>query len=131
MILKTRIAICILAAACCLSAQAAAAEVSFSDVMVDPADAMSHLGKVSLAEDENTISLNCDAGEGIKDVYYISVYELGETPKYIVKYMGPVNIADLKISGLEGGKEYNVRISSLTGRRTVSGTLTTSYEEVE
>lgn len=128
--MKKKLLICILAAACCLSVPAAAAEVSFSEVKVDPADAMDHLGKVVLAENENTISLSC-GDTGANDVYFISVYELGEDSKYIVEYMGPVNITGFKISGLEGGKEYNVRLSSLTGRRYVSGTLTTSYEEVE
>lgn len=128
--MKKKLLICMLAAACCLSVSAAAAEVSFSEVKVDPADAMDHLGKVVLAENENTISLSC-GDAGANDVYFISVYELDEDPQYIVKYMGPVNITGFKISGLEGGKEYNVRLSSLTGRRYVSGTLTTSYEEVE
>ena len=128
--MKKKLLICMLAAACCLSVSAAAAEVSFSEVKVDPADAMDQLGKVVLAENENTISLSC-GDAGANDVYFISVYELDEDPQYIVKYMGPVNITGFKISGLEGGKEYNVRLSSLTGRRYVSGTLTTSYEEVE
>lgn len=111
---------------------ASAAEVDFSNIRIYPVDTMEKLGVVSLAEDENTITLSCNSVSELNEKYYISVYQKGtvEGAHYIVKYFGPVQISDFSISGLEGGKDYKIFLSSVGNQQQVSGKITTSKTEV-
>lgn len=106
-----------------------AEEISFTDADISPVSGMQRLCSIHLTEDENTINLSCSSYHK-NDAYYISVYEKGEDAHYIVKYFGPIKINDFKISGLNGGKDYYVLLSSTVSRHNVSGNLYTSYTEV-
>lgn len=116
----------------CISAFSVYAdETTVNDVDVDPVDAMERLASVHLESDENTIQLNCNDTYDTYDQYYISIYRRGsiDEAEYIVKYLGPIRLSDFKITGLQGGTDYYVLLSSLVDRQTINCTITTSMEE--
>lgn len=129
--LKVLSGICLAISMCISAFSVSADEITVNDINVDPVDAMERLSSVHLESDENTISLSCDSMFDVYDQYYISIYRRGsiEEAEYIVKYLGPIKLSDFKITGLQGGNDYYVLLSSLVDRQTIDCTITTSMEE--
>ena len=108
---------------------ASAAETTFEDTEIFPANGV--LYGITLPEGENTLTFNFTEVSSLAEGYYISVYKFaGNDGGYIFQFLGPIKMSEFTLTGLEGGHDYQINLSSTSNKQTVSGTVTTSYTGV-
>lgn len=119
-------------ASCCIHLTSFADEIQFDSTIVYPISSMQRLASVHLNENENTIQLFCNDIGNAYDEFYLSIYRetTEDSSGYVLKFFGPIDITNFKISGLDGNEDYNIRLSSVGESRKISGKIVTSFEEV-